>query len=138
MTIRPNHKLICVPPGRIMDVWPIVSVMIDQGYAATDEPTPAELPRWLMDGKGQLWVSIFDGAVIAALTTSIVPRRTGLALRMVCCGGCHMNVWRDCHRQIEDFARAEGCDRVLSEGRPGWTRVLNGYKVTAVTLEKRL
>lgn len=138
MTIRPEHKLICVPPERIMDIWPAVAGMIDEGYAATNEPTPADLPCWLIQGKGQLWVSVFDGAIIAALTTSIVPRRHGLALRMVCCGGSHMSVWRDCHRQIEDFAKAEGCDHVTSDGREGWKRVLPGYKVTKVTLEKRL
>lgn len=138
MNMMPEHKLICVPPDRIMEFWPIVAGMIDEGYAATGEPTPIDLSIWLTSGKGQLWISIFDGAVVAALTTSIVLRRHGLALRMVCCGGSHMDLWKECHRQIEDFARAEGCDRVLSEGRPGWMRVLDGYKVTAVTLEKRV
>ncbi len=112
--------------------------MIDEGYAATNEPTPPDLLTWLKDRKGQLWISVFEGVIVAALTTSIVPRRRGVALRMVCCGGGKMDIWKQCHRQIEDFAKAEGCDRVISEGRPGWTRVLDGYKVTAVTLEKRL
>lgn len=138
MNSLPEHRLICVAPSMVVDVWPHVAGMIDEGYAATGEPTPPDLLRWLKEAKGQLWISIFDGVIVAALTTSIVVRRQGLALRMICCGGSEMSLWSQCHKQIEDFARAEGCDRVLSEGRPGWKRVLDGYKVTAVTLEKRL
>lgn len=138
MNAVPEHRLICVAPEMVADVWPIVAKMIDDGYAATGEPTPADLMVWLKAGKGQLWVSVFEGVIVAAMTTSIVIRRHGLALRMICCGGSGMALWKQCHRQIEEFAKAEGCDRVLSEGRPGWSRVLDGYKVTAVTLEKRL
>ena len=132
------HRLICVAPHMVAETWPLVRDMIDEGYAATGEPTPHDLMKWLREGKGQLWISVFEGAIVAALTTSIVIRRHGLALRMVCCGGSHMDLWKQCHSQIEEYAKAEGCDRVISEGRPGWKRVLEGYKVTAVTLEKRV
>ena len=136
----PPHQLICVDPNRIGEVWPLVRNFIDEAYAAIDEVTPPELPRWLSDAKGQLWLSVENGCIVAALTTSIVPMRHGTALRMVSCGGSRLDLWKDCHRQIEEFARAEGCDRIRSEGRPGWTRVLagGGYKVVSVTLEKRL
>jgi hypothetical protein len=134
------HYLICVDPARTGQVWPLVRDMIDEGYAATGEITPPDLPEWLAAGKGQLWLSVEDGEIVAALTTSIVPMRNGLALRMICCGGSRMELWKSCHAQIEQFARAEGCDRVLSEGRPGWSRALKigGYHVMRVTLEKRL
>ena len=139
VAFSPPHQLLCVDPARVMEVWPLVRDMIDEGYAATGELTPPDLPQWLADGKGQLWLSV-EGHIVAALTTSLVPMRNGLALRMICCGGGRMELWKDCHRQIEEFARAEGCDRIISEGRPGWSRVLDlgGYKVTRVTLEKRI
>jgi hypothetical protein len=123
-----------------MEIWPAVRDMIDEGYAACGELPPPNLPEWLGDRKGQLWLSVEGGAIMAALTTSLEPMRNGLALRMVCCGGSRLDLWKDCHRQIEEFARAEGCDRIRSEGRPGWSRVLKigGYKVARVMLEKRL
>jgi len=39
---------------------------------------------------------------------------------------------------IEEWARGIGCDTMLIMGRPGWQRVLEGYRRTAVVLEKKL
>ena len=39
---------------------------------------------------------------------------------------------------IEEWARSIGCDTMLIMGRPGWQRALEGYRRTAVVLEKKL
>ena len=39
---------------------------------------------------------------------------------------------------IEEWARQIACDTMLIMGRPGWQRALEGYRRTAVVLEKRL
>jgi hypothetical protein len=39
---------------------------------------------------------------------------------------------------IEEWARRIECDTMLIMGRPGWQRALEGYRRTAVVLEKRL
>jgi hypothetical protein len=39
---------------------------------------------------------------------------------------------------IEKWARSIGCDTMLIMGRPGWERALEGYRRTAVVLEKKL
>lgn len=39
---------------------------------------------------------------------------------------------------IEDWAREIKCDALIIFGRPGWQRALEGYRRTAVILEKRL
>jgi hypothetical protein len=39
---------------------------------------------------------------------------------------------------IEDWAREIKCDALIIFGRPGWQRALEGYRRTAVVLEKRL
>lgn len=39
---------------------------------------------------------------------------------------------------VEEWARHIQCDTMLIMGRPGWQRALDGYKRTAVVLEKRL
>lgn len=140
INVQPPHRLICVPPLDIGKVWPMVSAMIEAAYAEDGEMMPPELPEWLGAGKGQLWLSVEGEKIIAALTTSIEPMSHGRRLRMISCGGDRMDLWKDCHLQIEEFARAEGCDRIRIEGRSGWQRILapGGYKVTRVTLEKRL
>lgn len=141
VNVTPPHRLICVAPALMARIWPLVRDMIDEGYAACGELTPTELFEWLCEKKHQLWLSVEGDEIVAALTTSIVPRRYGLTLKMVCCGGSRLGLWKECHQQIEEFARVEGCDTVqIREGRPGWAKVLgeNGYKVQRVTLEKRL
>jgi hypothetical protein len=132
------HKLACVDPKDIEKVWPLVADMIDAGYAAVDEITPPEMREWLSTGKGLLWVSIKDEKIVAVLTTSLTPKRSGLACRMVCCGGAEMDLWKSCQVQIEEYARAEGCVKVIADGRPGWARVLPGFKTVRVSLEKAL
>jgi hypothetical protein len=49
-----------------------------------------------------------------------------------------MTYWRDCEDQIVRYARAEGCVKVVAEGRNGWARVLPGYHTARVYLEKVL
>lgn len=131
-------SLICVPPSRVSEVWPVVFPLIDAGYAAVDELTPPDLMEWLSSEKGLLWIAEQDGRIVAALTTSLERKRSGLVCRMVGCGGTEMNLWKDHHAQIEDYARSEGCVKVVSEGRPGWGRVLPGYRTTGLRLEKDL
>ncbi len=40
--------------------------------------------------------------------------------------------------EAEAFAKANGCTLSITEGRPGWQRVLKDYKLTHVTIEKEL
>lgn len=39
---------------------------------------------------------------------------------------------------VEEWAREIKCDALIIFGRPGWQRALDGYRRTAVVLEKRL
>ena len=39
---------------------------------------------------------------------------------------------------LEEWAKSIKCDTLLIMGRPGWQRALEGYRRTAVVLEKRL
>jgi hypothetical protein len=40
--------------------------------------------------------------------------------------------------RIEQYAKDEGCSAIRLYGRKGWERVLDGYKVEHVILEKAL
>jgi len=133
-----SPPLACVSPDKIDAVWPIVEPMIRSAYEAGDEIMPDDLVDWLKAGKGLLWLCIRENKVIAAMTTSLERKRSGLCCRMVCCGGVDMNYWRACEDRIVEYARAEGCVKVRVEGRVGWARVLPGYKVERVHLEKAI
>ena len=91
-------------------------------------------------GKVLLWIAIEEdgGEIHAAMTTELVPMRPGLVCWMCQCGGDRMLDWSRFHTEIEDYAKKEGCVKVILRGRSGWRRILPGYSVKTVQLEKTL
>ena len=129
----------CLAPVHLPSGWERVRPKIDRGYSAGDEIMPEDVLDRLLDGRTQLWVAIDDeGEIHAAMTTELVPMRSGLVCWMCQCGGERLRDWAPFHRKVEEYARAEGCVRVILRGREGWGRVLDGYKVRTVQIEKVL
>jgi len=133
-------QLLCIPPGDVQYIWDSpVRDLIDSGFAANDVPMPEGLLEELTAGTRQLWVATTEEArIVAAMLTQIFPMRHGKVLKMMECGGSEMDTWLPLRTKIEQYAKAEGCDRVLVTGRLGWRGVLRDYKVVSVTLEKRI
>lgn len=129
-----------VEPHQATQLWSRVRDMIDIGYIAGDDFMPQDIIEQIRYAKIVLWVAIDDenGNVIAAMTTELVPMRPGLVCWMCQCGGDRMQDWSKFHVKIEEYAKAEGCVKVILRGRPGWARVLEGYSVRTVQLEKVL
>lgn len=122
-------------------MWPgPIHDMIDEGFAASDVPMPEDLLEQLRYGTRVLWVvATSDAVIIAAMLTQIFEMRGGTKLcKMMECGGSRLDEWSGFRSKIEQYAKAEGCDRVMVVGRPGWAHVLTDYAVTGVTLEKRI
>jgi hypothetical protein len=134
-----SGSLICVDPALAPEVWSIVRPMIEAAYVEVDEFMPADFLQSVMAGDRLLWISNEGDRIVAVLATALVKRPSGLACRMVVCGGRRMEIWKDSGKaQIEKYARDEGCVKVISEGRPGWARALHGYKQTRISLERVL
>lgn len=129
-----------VEPGTAAQYWTRVRDMIDVGYAVGDDVMPADIVERIAGGLVLLWVAIDDenGNIIAAMTTELVPMRSGLVCWMCQCGGDRMQDWSRFHVKIEEYAKVEGCGKVVLRGRRGWERVLEGYTVRSVQLEKVL
>jgi hypothetical protein len=120
--------------------WPALRGMIDVGYAAGGDFMPEDLPNQITEGKVLLWIAVDDETAVvhAAMTTELIPMRCGLVCWMGQCAGDRMRDWSKFHTQIEEYARDEGCVKVVLKGRRGWERILDGYKIRTVTLEKAL
>jgi len=129
-----------VEPGTAQQIWPRVRDMIDAGLAVCDEVMPEDMLDRLGSGKMLLWVAIEEanGIIHAAMTTQLVKQRSGLVCWMCQCGGERMRDWSRFHVKIEEYAKSEGCVKVVLEGREAWQRVLEGYSVRSVRLEKVL
>lgn len=133
-------ELVCIPPGDVAKIWDgVVRDMIDAGFAASDVPMPPDILSELTKGTRQLWLAVNSEARIkAAMLTQLFPMRHGMLLKMMECGGTEMGTWLPLRAKIEQYAKAEGCDRVHVTGRIGWRGVLKDYKIVSVTLEKRI
>lgn len=132
--------LICMPPADVAKIWPgEVHDLIDLGFASADMPMPSDLTDQLAAGTRLLWLVVLPtGKVIAAMLTQLFEMRSGRICKMMECGGSRLDDWKEMRSQIESYAKAEGCVRVLVEGRIGWARVLDDYRITSVVLEKRI
>lgn len=129
----------CIAPKLVPSIWDRVQPLIDSAFEAADDFMPADMLLRLTSGRVQLWAAINDsGEILAAMTTELVPMRSGLVCWMSQCGGEGLHEWSRFIVKIEEYARAEGCARVVLRGRRGWLGVLDGYKVRSVQLEKVL
>lgn len=131
-------ELLCIPPDSVRKIWSGVFHMIDAGFAAFDVPMPTDILEQLEGKTRQLWVAVADGKIKAAMLTQIFEMRSGKICKALECGGEDLYSWLPLRTGIEEFAKREGCVRVIVEGRPGWSRLLPDYKMIGVTLEKRI
>lgn len=127
-------------PDLIDGIWPIVSPFITRSFIKNDIPFPQPyLIEDLKSGRRVLWVLVRNQEeIIGAGVTCIHQMLNGKLCKIEHFGGDDMPEWYQLRRVIELYAKAEGCNRVMFEGRPGWRRVLKDYELTAVMLEKRL
>lgn len=133
-------QLICIPKGDVAKLWHgPVHDMLDAAFAAADLPMPEDLLQELETGTRLLWVVVTDEAtIVAAMMTQLFEMRSGRVCKMMECGGSRLDEWKHMRAAIEQYAKREGCDRVMVIGRPGWAAILDDYRTTAVVLEKRI
>lgn len=67
--------------------------------------------------------------------TEVLETRVGRVLHMVASAGEYEDALVE---EMEAWARAHGCARVLSTVRPGFARKRSDYRVKTMTLEKEL
>ena len=88
---------------------------------------------YIKSGEFQFWSSE-NSCVIT--TIDVFPQIKQLT---VVIGAGDLNEIDDVIRPVvETWAKQIKCDVMLIMGRPGWERALDGYKRTAVVLEKKL
>ena len=127
-----------VETDNLFYVWPLVSRFLapalDRGETLDMMLTKIYLKE------AQLWVTFEHNEPIAAVVTEIHTDDDGSKLCNIwAVGGTGINRWIDFLDMIEDWARENGCQRVIVEkARRGVQRLLKGYKVTHVTLGKEL
>lgn len=118
--------------------WPIVAPLIERACERSGgKYIASDFFATTREGAQQLWVAAKDGVPTMALITEIrnYPQKRVAAL--VVCIGEGREDWLAHLETVEDWAKAQGCEAILAEARPGWERVL-GWQKTHVILEKEL
>lgn len=128
-----------IPKESVEQVWPGAVAMIDEAYASADEVMPTDILDQLRSGHRQLWVVWGDeGKVLAAVMTRVIKMRSCTACQIMACGGDDGERWMHLIARIHEYAKGEGCSKVLIEGRSGWERIFKNYKRIRVVLEMEI
>ena len=139
-----DTNLVGVPRDQLSKtIWdmvePILETAVDRsnGRYRTDDVLNA-----VREGKQQLWI-VLDGRdnITATVTTEIRGYPGG---RNVCnvrmCAGHGYKAWVHHLKELETWAKEQGCDMVEIMGRTGWTPELSkmGYRQTQAVFEAEI
>jgi hypothetical protein len=125
--------LLCVNPADVQKTWPLARDLIRAAIERTELSDFEYIEKEVLAGNHLLWLAISDH-VEAAATTHL---SRGVCT-LVACSGHERERWLPLFARIEKYAKAEGCKVMRIFGRKGWQRVLDGYQVEHVVLEKVL
>lgn len=86
----------------------------------------------------QLWVAHDDGVIYSFVVTEPIDYPQIKTLIVHFLAGFDIKLWKyDMLSTVQKFAYSIGCDRIESQGRPGWERFFknDGYKKRFVAYE---
>lgn len=131
-------NLICVAPNRVHEFWPHARELIRNAILRTNLSHFQDIEYDILSGDGFLWLAWNGEEIEAAATTALIRTDADKVCVLTACSGEDMTRWISLISGIEAYAKSEGCACVRIYGRKGWSRVLEGYDVQHVVLEKAL
>lgn len=133
-----SAKAVCVPPNQVDRLWPEVSHLIKRAMERGDLGTFESVEHDVLEGKALLWLAWIWPNIAGTVVTKISRSEKSKVCTIIACGGEDVMEWLFLLEDIENYARAEGCDVVRIFGRKGWMRWLPEYRAPKVILERRL
>ena len=140
-------KLVRIPTGELDNIWSLVEKDIKGALAYSSQLTDSNFVFDLAkDGKFQVWV-LWDkeqkqtqNKYFGVVVTELIKRKLGKVCHIYIMTGRQRHKWQYLVKDIEGFAKEEGCLMMELIARPGWQKVLNnfGYKRPHVVLEKQI
>jgi hypothetical protein len=131
-------RIICVDPALADKVWPHVDSAIraamQRGAIGAFQP----VAQSVLAGRALVWLATDGERIRAAAVTELHATEWRKVCVIVACGGNAMRSWLHLIREIEQFAKDEGCAATRIVGRKGWARMLKDYRTKRIILEKEL
>ncbi len=84
----------------------------------------------------QLWCAFDQDKMIMAGITEIADYPKVRQCLLFLCGGKRMDLWLEALPYVEQWAKEQGCRKVLISGRRGWLRALKGYTERSIVIER--
>ena len=132
----PSPELMLIPEEDVDELWIVAENFISAGLEGS-ELSEDEAKEQCLDGRAQLWIAWSDHCEAVAMT-HLIPTPSGLVCVLAACGGENRTRWLGLLEQIEQWARTEDCKAMRIFGRKGWAKVLHGYRVERLILDKEL
>ena len=140
-------NLVRIPTQELDKTWGLIDKDIRQALAYSSELTDSDFVfDTAKENKFQVWI-IWDknqkktvDKYFGVVVTELIKRKLGKVCHIYIATGRQRHKWQHLIKDIEDFAKAEGCQMMELIARPGWQKVLNlfNYKRTHVVLEKKI
>lgn len=131
-------QCICIDPKFVDRVWPLVAHLIRAAMRKGRISDFADVERAVLAGRQLLWVAADTQAIWAAATIELSRANGEKLCTIVACGGRERARWLSLKKELEKFAKAEGCAAIRIHGRRGWAREFPDYRLTRILLEKQL
>lgn len=131
------------PRPIVVAAWPQIAAMLARSCARTGgRYTPETLLEQYAAGEVQLWIGYGPDFVLRAVGVTTLSRfPSGMLVAEVLLGSGRKlgkAALRGFMAAIEDWARANGAERLVVTGRQGWARLLDGFAPVAVVSERAL
>ena len=136
--MRSLVDLVCVDPERVHAIWSQARDGIRSAIEKTGLSDFEDIERDVLKGNQLLWLAWNGEAIEAVATTHLVLVGGRKICVLTACAGQDRDRWLPLLAHIEGYAKNEGCEVMRIFGRRGWQRVLEGYHVENVVLEKEL
>lgn len=131
-------ELVCVDPKQVKTAWVEVSHWIKLAMERGDLGLFTDIEQDVLSGRSLLWLVWDKPKILAVVVTQLRQTECTKSCVIAACGGEQSGLWLGLITEIENYARAEGCDAVRIMGRRGWARALPDYRTARIVLERRL
>lgn len=121
-------------------MWPMVADWIADAARDSRYFTEQEVKSKIVSRGAQLWIVWGENQADAVCVTQLEPTTKGKYCHIWIMVGRGMPAWQHLVKDLETWARREGCSFMRHEARPGWARILkrHDYHMPHVILEKEL
>lgn len=131
-------NLIGIESCRVDDVWNEIKQLVERACARSfPKFTVDNIKAAVMRRDMQLWV-IVEEKIYAVIVTEIINYPLRRVCRVLIATGSQRERWQHLISEIENWAADHGCVSMDLLARPGWKRILKGYRHSHDQLEKDL